>query len=304
MATQSTFVSASSSASASASSSGSVSATSASSAFAFNFDASSFPPSSFPTFPGTQPGVFLSPGFNGNDFATVFGNNQLVFTRGGDDFVAVIGNNGTIDTGTGNDTVVTLGNNTVVFGGEGNDTLRGGPGNDSLWGGNGNDIIITGAGDDYALGGKGDDLTDTGTGLGIHFGGAGNDTFRIGAEIVGNGQKDTIIALDFGNGNDKLQIAPEILAHVASVKGGPIDLAPVLAQFAAEGLGVAEVGRRLGLTEGGSAAFQEVATFLAQFHPNAQGQILVDGTTVTTTEGDQIIALGVTPDQLLKAIGG
>ena len=77
---------------------------------------------------------------------------------------------------------------------------------------------------------------------------------------------------------------------------------PVLAAFEAEGLGVPEVGARLSQTFGGAQAFGEVAAFLAQFHPNAQGQILVDATTVTTNEGDTIIALGVTPDQLLAAV--
>lgn len=280
----------------------STSFTSSSSSF-FTNPFPSFP--SFPAFPGfgEPEDVQILSSFGDRQIVRVNGDNELVFTHGGVDNITVIGDENTIDAGSGNDLIFTRGNNTVVFGGAGSDGLSGSVGNDSLWGGDGNDIIVTGGGNDYALGGRGNDLTDTGTGLGIHFGGAGSDTFRIGKEIVGNGEKDVVIALDFGNGADKLQIAPEILANIASVKGGAIDLAPVLAQFASEGLGVAEVGQRLGLTDGGSAAFGEVAAFLAQFPPNAQGQILVDGTTVTSTEGDVIIALGVTPDQLLAAVG-
>jgi hypothetical protein len=83
---------------------------------------------------------------------------------------------------------------------------------------------------------------------------------------------------------------------------GQVDLVPVLAAFEAEGLGVPEIGQRLSQTFLGDLAFREVASFLAQFPANEQGQILVDATTVTTNEGDTIIALGVTEDQLLAAV--
>jgi hypothetical protein len=62
------------------------------------------------------------------------------------------------------------------------------------------------------------------------------------------------------------------------------------------------VGQRLSETFLGDQAFREVASLLAQFAPNEQGQVLVDATTVTTKEGDTIIALGVTEDQLLAAV--
>ncbi len=283
---------------------------SAQGSFFFPTDSSSAFPA-FPSFPTSPFGsgsffgsdVFRS-SFGDRDTVRVNGDDRTIFTREGSDNITVLGDNNTIDAGSGRDGVFVFGDDNVVFGGAGADLLIGGAGTDSLWGGDGNDEIRTNNGADYALGGRGDDLTDTGNGLGIHFGGEGADTFFIGKEIVGNGQKDTVIALDFGNGADRLSIAPEILANIASVTGGKIDLAPVLAAFEAEGLGVAEVGQRLGLTDGGSAAFGEVAAFLAQFPANADGQILVDGTTVTSTEGDVIIALGVTPDQLLAAVGG
>jgi RTX calcium-binding nonapeptide repeat (4 copies) len=267
----------------------------------------------FPTFPKSETsllppapsadsnGIFVF-SFGNRDFVLAINDDKLISTRGGNDFITTLGDNNTVDAGAGNDKVIALGDDNVVFGGAGKDYLRGGAEDDSLWGGAGNDTIRTNGGNDYALGGKGNDFTDTGTGLGIHFGGAGNDTFSIGKEIVGNHAKDVVIALDFGNGADRLDVAPEILAKVASAVGGPVDLVPVLAAFEASGLGVAEVGQRLGLTSGGSAAFNEVATFLAQFQPNEQGQILVDATTVTTTEGDVIIALGVAPDDLLAAV--
>ncbi len=238
----------------------------------------------------------------GNDRLTVDEDGSVVFTGFGRDTVQVRADDVTVDLGFGRDTVRAYGDNTVVNGGFGRDLLLGGDGTDSLWGNFGDDVIRTGKGADYALGNWGDDLTDTGEGLGIHFGGTGSDTFFIGREIVGNHAQDTVIALDFGNGQDKLDIAPEILANIASVKEGQVDLVPVLAAFAADGLGVSEVGQRLSQTFLGDQAFDEVARFLEQFPPNEQGQILAGATTVTTTEGDTIIALGVTKDQLLAAV--
>jgi hypothetical protein len=239
----------------------------------------------------------------GNDRVTVDEDGSVVFTGFGRDTVRVRADDVTVDLGFGRDTVRTYGDDAVVNGGFGRDHLVGGDGTDSLWGNFGDDVIRTGKGADYALGNGGDDLTDTGEGLGIHFGGSGNDTFFIGREIVGNNAQDTVIALDFGNGHDRLDIAPEILANVASINEGAVDLVPVLAAFAAEGLGVPEVGQRLSQTFLGEQAFHEVASFLEQFPPNEQGHVLVDATTITTKEGDTIIALGVTQEQLLAAIG-
>ncbi|WP_114948297.1 calcium-binding protein [Microvirga calopogonii] len=238
----------------------------------------------------------------GNDRVTVDEDGSLVSTGFGRDRVRVEADDVTVDLGFGNDRVRTFGDDTVVNGGLGHDKLLGGDGADSLWGNFGNDVIRTGKGADYALGNWGNDLTDTGEGLGIHFGGAGDDTFFISREIVGNNAQDTVIALDFGNGHDRLDIAPEILADIANINEGPVDLVPVLAAFEAEGLGVPEVGERLSQTFLGDLAFREVASFLEQFTSNEQGQILVDATTVTTNEGDTIIALGVTKDQLLAAV--
>lgn len=241
---------------------------------------------------------------DGGDLFLLFRNNLTFDAGGGNDYVVTNARGATIDLGTGNDFGISFGTDTVIDGGAGDDQLFGSSGEtvDSLWGNVGDDIIRAGGGSDYALGGQGNDLTDTGEGLGIHFGGAGNDTFFIGREIVHNGKSDTVIALDFGNGNDRLAIAPEILARVASVEGGQVDLAPVLAQFAAEGLSVEEVGVRLTRTDLGAEAFSDVAAFLANFSPDAQGCVLTEGTTVTTLDGDVIIALGVTPDQLLAAV--
>lgn len=239
----------------------------------------------------------------GNDKVTVNDDGSVVYAGFGRDTVRVRADDVTVDLGFGRDIVRTYGDDTVVNGGFGRDSLLGGDGTDSLWGNFGNDLIRTGKGADYALGNHGNDLTDTGEGLGLHFGGAGNDTFFIGREIVGNNVQDTVIALDFGNGHDKLDIAPEILANVASIEEGQVDLVPVLAAFEAEGLGVPEVGQRLSQTFLGDLAFREVASFLEQFPPNDQGEILVEATTVTTNQGDTIIALGVTQDQLLAAIG-
>jgi hypothetical protein len=238
----------------------------------------------------------------GNDRITAGEDGSVAFTGFGRDTVQVRADDVTVDLGFGKDVVRTFGDDAVVNGGFGRDRLMGGDGTDSLWGNFGDDVIRTGKGADYALGNQGNDLTDTGEGLGIHFGGDGDDTFFIGQEIVGNNAQDTVIALDFGNGHDRLDIAAEILADIASIEEGEVDLVPVLAAFEAEGLGVAEVGQRLSQTFLGEQAFREVARFLDQFPPNEQGQVLVDATTVTTKEGDTIIALGVTQDQLLAAV--
>jgi hypothetical protein len=239
----------------------------------------------------------------GNDRITAGEDGSVAFTGFGRDTVQVRADDVTVDLGFGRDVVRTYGDDAVVNGGFGRDLLLGGDGTDSLWGNFGNDVIRTGKGADYALGNQGNDLTDTGEGLGIHFGGAGADTFFIGQEIVGNNAQDTVIALDFGSGHDQLDIASEILSNIASLEEGKVDLVPVLAAFEAEGLGVPEVGQRLSQTFLGEQAFREVASLLAQFPLNEQGQVLVDATTVTTNEGDTIIALGVTQDQLLTAIG-
>ncbi|UVF21612.1 calcium-binding protein [Microvirga terrae] len=222
---------------------------------------------------GLDPWAF---GSFGNDRVTIDEDGSVVFTGFGRDTVRVRADEVTVDLGFGRDVVRTYGDDIVVNGRFGRDRLLGGDGADSLWGNFREDVIRTGKGADYALGNQGNDLTDTGESLGIHFGGAGNDTFFIGQEIVGNGARDTVIALDFGNGRDRLDIAPEILANVARVEEGKVDLVPVLAAFEAEGLGVPEVGQRLSQTFLGDLAFREVARFLEQFPPNEQGLTALD----------------------------
>jgi len=68
-----------------------------------------------------------------------------------------------------------------------------------LYGGAGNDILYGQGGNDTLIGGKGDDIL---------YGGAGDDTFRWengDAGTVGNAAHDVV--KDFGNGNDKLDLA-------------------------------------------------------------------------------------------------
>ncbi|CAA9288879.1 MAG: hypothetical protein AVDCRST_MAG27-4520 [uncultured Craurococcus sp.] len=67
-------------------------------------------------------------------------------------------------------------------------------------------------------------------------------SFFNGRKIASNHAVGIVIALDFGRHNDRLAVAPEVLARVAAVEGGQVDLAPILARCAAEGLSVEEAG--------------------------------------------------------------
>lgn len=84
-----------------------------------------------------------------------------------------------------------------LIGRSGNDTELGLGGDDSLEGGLGNDSLFGGANDDWILGRQGDDLLS---------GGGGADDFRFHGDEFLSGETDTIVDLNFAEG-DRLVFA-------------------------------------------------------------------------------------------------
>ncbi len=137
-------------------------------------------------------------GTNGHDDFYAAEGNDKIDGRGGADEIDGAGGSDTVNGGEGDDTLDgsygddklmgDAGNdmldgsyqNDTLSGGEGNDTLDGGGGNDSLDGGVGNDILDGAGGNDKLAGGEGNDLLDGGDGNDTLNGGAGNDTLYGG----------------------------------------------------------------------------------------------------------------------------
>ena len=98
----------------------------------------------------------------------------------------------------------------TLSGDAGNDTLQGEGGRDRLLGQSGNDVLTGGAGGDFLFGGAGRDHLDGGAGPDRMTGGGGGDTF-VFAPLGGT---DRIT--DFGNGNDRIDLAAYGFASVAA----------------------------------------------------------------------------------------
>ncbi|MCG8359593.1 MAG: hypothetical protein MI920_28850, partial [Kiloniellales bacterium] len=116
--------------------------------------------------------------------------NDRLFGQGGDDTLTGDAGNDELDGGAGNDGLDGGSGNDTLDGGEGDDFLSGdvgddllygGAGEDFLGGGDGIDALYGGAGGDYLYGDAGDDVLEGGDGVDDLYGGGGNDTLDGGA---------------------------------------------------------------------------------------------------------------------------
>lgn len=126
----------------------------------------------------------------GNDTATGWNEDDLIWGDHGDD---------TLKGGAGDDEIDGQEDNDRVWGGDGNDTLARGSGNDQVWGDAGDDNIhgndgadklYGGAGNDKLFGDDGADWLDGHAGTDVLTGGKGNDRY-----FLRQGDNDTVVEL-------------------------------------------------------------------------------------------------------------
>lgn len=240
----------------------------------------------------------------GSDLIFGNGGNDTINGKAGNDVISGGAGFNLMSGGDGNDVLLAGPDENLMLGGAGNDQLVGGNGADAMVGGAGDDTLFGGKGLDLAIGGAGNDLMDTGEGLGVHYGGAGSDTFRIGNEILNNGQADRVVALDFKPGEDKLDLGSGILGAVTNIQDTTIDLKPLIDAAQKTGFFSNDLVSRLGKLDDTGGAETEATGALSFFTPNAQGGIDAKGTSVFLQGGDRIDVVGVTRSELQSLLGG
>ncbi|GGL77656.1 ExeM/NucH family extracellular endonuclease [Wenxinia marina] len=118
--------------------------------------------------------------------------------------------------GTGDrDRIEGRGGNDIILGLGGADRIGGGRGNDDIFGGSGNDVIADGIGNDLVFGGFGDDTIVASGGRNDKVsGGFGDDTFVFSAALAEDGQKDRLTILDYGLGDDVIDLGGAEIGRV------------------------------------------------------------------------------------------
>ena len=249
--------------------------------------------------------------------------------------IAIADDNDNVVVGTpGDDFLPGLGGNDIIRGLAGNDRLEGGDGDDIIRGGQGNDNINTGAGDDLVFGGRGNDTVGGMAGRDTVFGGAGDDTIAwndpTGDVVFGDAGNDILrggdVAADTifgGNGDDLIRaVANQSLANHApdrlfgdrgndTIIGG--NAADTIEGGAGDdilsGFGGADqfIFRE---TEGGDDIIndfdvtQDVVVlegFGADFDPLDNLSAGTSGTTLDLGGGNQVLFLGLLPNELNAA---
>ncbi len=250
--------------------------------------------------------------YEGADTVTGLEGNDVLFGAEGDDILngnagddVLLGQAGfnLVSGGAGNDVLLAGADQNLLLGGEGADQLVGGNGTDALLGDAGNDLLFGGRGFDAVVGGDGNDIMDAGMGLGVHQGGAGADTFRVGNDILDNGQTDRIIALDFSAAEDALDLGDGVVAAVTRIEDAEIDLFPVVEAAGSTGFVEADFTSRLTSLDGGDTLVESTSDTLSFFTPDATGSVAAEGVSVLLRDGDRIDIVGVTRDELLGLLG-
>ncbi|MEZ5586133.1 MAG: CAP domain-containing protein [Sedimenticolaceae bacterium] len=196
----------------------------------------------------------------------------------------------------------------TLLGGDGDDTLNGSGGKDSLYGEAGNDTVYGGAGSDQIFGANGNDLVKAGQGKDTVDGGAGQDT------IFGNRHNDTLHGGDGGDdlrgGNDDDVLFGDAGSDRLSGQSG-------------DDLLIGGTGNDTLLGGGGDDIFRFDFGFgddvIEDFHAGADDIDILDfsalgisysslsvvaqgaDTLITTTAGDSLLLLDVTPGELVVA---
>ena len=243
-------------------------------------------------------------GLQGNDVLLAGSGDDVLNGGAGDDVLDGGSGINLLSGGDGNDVLLAGPDANLMLGGDGADQLVGNNGVDAMLGGAGDDVLFGGRGTDAVIGGAGADVLDTGMGLGVHHGGEGSDTFRIGNDILDNGQADRIIALDFTAGEDLLELGDGIIEAVTGVQDAEIDLSPVVQAVEDSGLvDVESLAAHLGALEGGGTLAAEAGGALSFFTPDTAGNVTAAGASVFLRDGDRIDVVGVSREALLGVIG-
>ncbi|MDE5455722.1 CHRD domain-containing protein [Bradyrhizobium sp. CSA112] len=249
--------------------------------------------------------------------------------------IAIADDNDNVVVGTpGDDFLPGLGGNDIIRGLAGNDRLEGGDGDDIIRGGQGNDDINTGAGNDLVFGGQGNDTVGGMAGMDTVFGGAGDDFIAwndpTGDTVFGDAGNDTLrggdVAADTifgGNGDDLIRaVANQQLADHApdrlfgdrgndtifggnagdTIEGGAGD--DTLAGFGGADQFIFRETERGNDTITDFDVTQDVAVlegFGADFDPLDNLSASASGTTLDLGEGNQVLFLGLLPNELNAA---
>ena len=160
--------------------------------------------------------------------------NDVIDGTGGDDIIFA---------GDGNDIVCGEGGNDIIYGGGAGDHLYGDRGNDQLfgqllddhlYGGPDNDLLVGGHGVDIMKGGGGNDWLRGGTNRDVYDGGGGSQDVASFLTATPNGNDNTGVTVDLGNGYAVGEGGPapdpsmphqklERVVHIESVIGSAFD---------------------------------------------------------------------------------
>jgi hypothetical protein len=182
---------------------------------------------------------------------------------GGDDYLSGGAGNDLVDGGSGNDSIEGLDGDDALGGGDGNDAMFGGAGKDTLDGGSGNDALQGGDGNDLLTGGSGDDGLHGGTGDDVLSGGSGNDS------LTGGSGNDTF---DFDSGSGADTISDFDMTVVDGRTADQLDISDLT-----NGQGEPVTWDDLVITDDGNG-----------------------NTLITFPEGEQVLLVGVDPDDVDK----
>ena len=204
--------------------------------------------------------------------------------EGGDGKDVVRGGEGddTLFGGLGNDLIEGGIGDDFIVGGDGDDRLKGDAGDDTIDSGDGADTIDGGAGDDVVLGGLGNDILVGGLGDDMMLGGAGEDTaifagafadhridgfgiptpagsdstgfdgsvFRVVEDLVGDGGRDSLVAVELLQFDDGILDARtgefDDGAAIATAEPEPLVTAPATSRRRAPADARGGVARRKG----------------------------------------------------------
>ncbi|MEJ1416216.1 MAG: putative Ig domain-containing protein [Candidatus Sedimenticola sp. (ex Thyasira tokunagai)] len=202
----------------------------------------------------------------------------------GETELIVGGDNADIVQGTSNtDTIYTLGGNDLATGGSGNDRLMGGDGNDELQGSYGNDLLYGESGSDTLFGQAGNDFLSGDEGNDKLYGGEGNDTLLggIGDDDLIGGDGDDIYHFNRGDGVDYV------------LDSGGTDQIVLGSGIGRNNLNLIRQGDTLNITlheQGEAVGDKLILIDWFKSDSRVESLILEDGTTLSTTDIEQLVA--------------
>ncbi len=227
-------------------------------------------------------------GTPGDDVIDGTGGDDIIFARDGNDIVCGEGGNDIIYGGGAGDHLYGDGGNDQLFGQLLDDHLYGGPDDDLLVGGHGVDIMKGGGGKDWLRGGTNRDVYD---------GGGGSDDVASFLTATPNGNDNTGVTVDLGNGYAVGEGGPapdpnqphqklERAVHIESVIGSAFD--------------DTLIGNGTGMVDGGPGADTCSGSWIGT--PTSCGP--AEGAAPFVTVENWTPSGGPSPDPALLVVGG